>query len=78
MPRPSTTGEDSGIDLDILVIVDEQEEITRRLAQSNAARLVSVTDVELEKELAALVYGHPERDYQEDPITAPRYQSTEV
>ena len=78
MQRPSTTGEDSGIDLDILVIVDEQEEIRRRLTQSNATRLIPVTDVELESELAALVYGHPERDYQENSLSPNRFRSTEV
>ena len=71
---PENDNEFKGVDLDVLIIVDEQDEISRRLAQS---RLVPVTDAEAELDLATLVYGHPERDYFESPLSR-RFKSSDV
>jgi hypothetical protein len=62
----------------VLIIVNEQEEIIRRLVQSNPTRLVSVTDSELELELAQLVYGHPEKDYCESSIDVSDVKTSDI
>ena len=58
---------ENGIDAEIQVIIDQQEIINQTLAQLFPSRVVSVSDTELEFELANLIYGHPEKDYVEAP-----------
>lgn len=43
-----------------------------------SSEISSVSDTELEIELAKLVYGHPENDYAENPIVATTCKSTDV
>ena len=59
---------ENGIDAEIQVIIDQQEIINQTLAQLFPSRVVSVSDSELECELANLIYGHPEKDYVETPV----------
>jgi hypothetical protein len=74
VPENADDNDVRDVDLDVLIIVDEQEEISRRLALN---RLVAVTNAEAELDLATLVYGHPGRDYSESPLSK-RFKSTEV
>jgi hypothetical protein len=53
-------------DAQFQLVLDQQKVIERTLGQILSARNVSVSDSELELELANLVYGHPEKDYRED------------
>ncbi|CAF2562446.1 unnamed protein product [Rotaria sp. Silwood2] len=63
---------------DVQIIINEQDGISNTLSKPFPNRVVSVTDSELESELANLVYGRPENDYAENPIPAPTFKSTEV
>ncbi|CAF1149287.1 unnamed protein product [Rotaria magnacalcarata] len=73
----SNTGKNC-IDPDVQITIDEQNEISNALRQPVSNRVVSVTDAELEIELARLVYGNPEEDYAENASIARVFKSTEV
>ncbi|CAM4860974.1 unnamed protein product [Rotaria socialis] len=53
----------NSIDSEVELIIDEQKKINEVLCQPFPSRIVSVTESELEYELANLIYGHPEIDY---------------
>ncbi len=59
-------------------IDDQQEKITAIINRRMPCPMITVTDVDLETELANLVYGHPENDYKEAAPIAPTFKSSEV
>ncbi|CAF0763718.1 unnamed protein product [Rotaria sordida] len=59
--------DENSIDLELKIILEEQKIINETFSQPLSSRIVSVTDSELEYELANLIYGHPEKDYIENP-----------
>ncbi|CAF1553216.1 unnamed protein product [Rotaria magnacalcarata] len=61
---------ESSIDSEIELIIDEQKKINEVLSQPFLSRIVSVTESELECELANLIYGHPEIDYVDKSLTS--------
>ncbi|CAF3525477.1 unnamed protein product [Rotaria sp. Silwood1] len=63
--QKSELDEDS-IDSELEIILNEQILINEALSQPLSSRIVSITDSELEYELANLIYGHPEKDYIEN------------
>ena len=80
---PSSNGvtlckEENGISPDTQVIIREQDQINNVIRHAFPPRVISVTDSEFEYELANLVYGHPEKDYAENPLVAPTFKSSEV
>ena len=62
----------------IQIIIDEQDGISNVLSQPLSNHMTSVTDSELEHELANLVYEHSEDDYTEKTFATITSKSTEV
>ncbi|CAF3337302.1 unnamed protein product [Rotaria socialis] len=60
----------NSIDSEVELIIDEQKKINEVLCQPFPSRIVSVTESELEYELANLIYGHPEIDYVDKSLTS--------
>ncbi|CAF0890597.1 unnamed protein product [Adineta ricciae] len=60
--------DDNEIDSEVNVIIKEQDEINTILNQPFSTRVVSISDTELEYELANLIYGCPAIDYKENPL----------
>lgn len=77
MDKTKSITEQSGADPDVQAIMDSLDKFSDGLGGPTTNRVVSVTDAELEGELAKLVYGHPEKDYEENP-TFSNIKSTEV
>ena len=67
--------EDDSIDSDIQIITGRSN-VAR--GQPLSCRLSSVSDPQVELELANLIYGHPERDYAENHIVSTPWKTTEV
>ncbi len=57
---------------------DQYDGINKAISQIFSSRVISISDSELEYELANLIYGHPEHDYAENPPIATKFKSTEV
>ncbi len=57
---------------------DQYDGINKAISQIFSSRVISISDSELEYELANLIYGHPEHDYAENPPIATTFKSTEV
>jgi hypothetical protein len=70
--------EENGISPDTQILIKEQDAINNIIRQTFPTRVISVSNSELEIELANLIYGHPEKDYAETPHVAPTFKSTEV
>ena len=58
--------------------IDQQNKISDAFRRTIPPRVISVSNSELEIELANLVYGHPENDYAENPRPPRIFKSTEV
>ena len=63
------------IDSDIQIITGRP---TVAMSQPLTCRLSSVSNPQVELELANLIYGHPERDYAENHIVSTPWKCTEV
>ena len=59
------------VNSEIQLILEQQETIFRTMAQLFPSRIVSITDSQLEYELANLVYGNPQCDYTETSLPPP-------
>ncbi len=56
----------TSIDSELQIIIDEQEIINETLSKLFPYRVVSVTDTELEYELAKIIIENPENDHVEN------------
>ncbi len=70
--------EENGIEPNVQDMIERYDEVNKVIGQIFSSLVVSISDSELEYELANLIYGHPENDYAENPIVATTYKSTEV
>lgn len=57
---------------------DQYDGINKAISQIFSSRVISISNSELEYELANLIYGHPEHDYAENPLVATTFKSSEV
>lgn len=58
--------------------IEQFNETNQVIGQIFSSAILSISDSELEFELANLIYGNPERDYAENPSIAKTFRSTEV
>ena len=70
--------EKHGVDPDIQATIRESNGVNNVIGQIFSNRVISISDSELEFELANLIYGNPENDYAENPLFATTFKSTEV
>lgn len=70
--------DDHDVDSELETILDKQTTINSILAQPFSTRVLSISDTELEYELANLIYGCPEAEYTETPSTAATLKSVDV
>ncbi|CAF2517852.1 unnamed protein product [Rotaria sp. Silwood2] len=70
--------DENSIDSELEIILVEQKIINEALSQPLSSRIVSVTESELEYELANLIYGHPEKDYVENPTISIIHKADDV
>ncbi|UJR30324.1 hypothetical protein I4U23_017861 [Adineta vaga] len=60
--------DDNEIDPELEEILHQQKTINTILNQPFSTRVLSISDTELEFELASLIYGCPAIDYKENPL----------
>ena len=63
--RISMIDEHLSVNSELQAIIDEQDRINETLSQPFPTRIVSVNESQLEYELAKLVFGQPEHEYDE-------------
>ncbi len=66
----------NSINSELQTIIDEQKIINEALTQPFPSRIISITDTELEVELATLMFEHPENEHVENAPTPTTANST--
>jgi hypothetical protein len=66
----------NSINSELQTIIEEQKIINETLTQPFPSRIISITDTELEVELATLMFEHPENEHVENAPTSTTANST--